>query len=141
MTVTEHLPPLLARTGTVERLDAPLGPPLGAGTVAFRQRDLPLEPASTLVLYTDGLLETRAGDTDERIERAGEIVRRWTGKLDDLPATLVSELCPSGSSDDVAILAAQVWSVGHLATSETLIEPNPNGAAFARRFTDDSVAR
>jgi signal transduction histidine kinase/FixJ family two-component response regulator len=135
-----HLPPLLVRAGTVERLAAPLGPPLGAGPVAFRQRDLPLEPASTLVLYTDGLVETRAGDTDERIERAGEIARRWTGKLDDLPAALVSELCPSGSSDDVAILVARVRSVGHLATSETLIEPNLNGAAFARRFTADSVA-
>ena len=36
--------------------------------------------------------------------------------IDGLPAALVADLCPSGSSDDVAILVARVRPVGHLPT-------------------------
>ena len=124
------------------RLDAPLGPPLGAGPVAFRQGEARLESGSMLVLYTDGLVETRAGNTDDRIDRAAEIACRWTGEIDDLPAALVSELCPSGSSDDVAILVARVRPVGALPDRRRpLVEPDLTGAAFARRFTSETVAR
>jgi serine phosphatase RsbU (regulator of sigma subunit)/anti-sigma regulatory factor (Ser/Thr protein kinase) len=136
-----HLPPLVIGADSVARLDGPLGPPLGAGPVAFRQGDVRLEPGSMVLLYTDGLVETRAGNTDERIDRAGEIARRWTGEIDGLPAALVAELCPTGSSDDVAVLVARVRPVGHLPTSEMVIKPDITGAASARRFTAETLAR
>ena len=62
--------------------------------VAVRQGAAQLEPGSMLVLYTDGLVETRAGDIDARIDHVAEIARRWTGPIDDLPTALVQELCP-----------------------------------------------
>jgi anti-sigma regulatory factor (Ser/Thr protein kinase) len=93
-----------------------------------------------LVLYTDGLVETRAGDVEDRIDRAAEIARRWTAEIDGLPAALVSELCPSGPSDDVAILVARVRPAAPLLMSELVIEPEPTGAAVARRFTSEAVA-
>ena len=136
-----HLPPLLVAAGTVHRLDAALGPPLGAGPVALRQGNVQLEPGSMLVLYTYGLVETRAGDTDERIDRAAEIARRWTGEIDGLPAALMSELCPSGSSDDVAILVARVRPAEHFPTAETVVGPDLTGPAYARRFASETVAR
>jgi signal transduction histidine kinase/serine phosphatase RsbU (regulator of sigma subunit)/anti-sigma regulatory factor (Ser/Thr protein kinase) len=138
-----HPPPVLidAGAGTVARLHAPLGPPLGAGPAAYRQRTVPLEPGSMVVLYTDGLVETRAGDTDERIDRVAQVARAWSGAIDLLPAALVSELCPSGPSDDVAILVARVLPVDPLPSSETLIEPDLTGAATARRFASETVSR
>jgi signal transduction histidine kinase/CheY-like chemotaxis protein len=136
-----HLPPLLVSDGAVERLDGPLGPPLGAGPVALHQGTVQLEPGSMLVLYTDGLVETRAGDTDERIDRAAELARQWTGEIDGLPAALVSELCPSGSPDDVAILVARLRPRVELPTSEMLVEPVLAGAASAREFTTETVTR
>ena len=127
-------PPAAARQSRrqhVERLDAPLGPPLGAGPVALRQGEVRLEPGSMLVLYTDGLVETRAGDTDERIDRVAEIATSLD-RRHRRPARGPGRrtLCPSGSSDDVAILVARVQPVGHLPTSETLIEPDLDGGGL-----------
>ena len=64
--------------------------------VRLRHGDAPLEPGSMPVLDTDGLVESRGGDTDERIDRATEIARRWTGEIDGLPTALVSEFWPLG---------------------------------------------
>jgi signal transduction histidine kinase/serine phosphatase RsbU (regulator of sigma subunit) len=137
-----HLAPLLVDAGTVRRLDDPLGPPLGAGPVVFHQRTLALAPGSMLVLYTDGLVETRTGgSTDQRIDRAAEIARRWTGPVDGLPDALVSALCPSGSADDVAILVARVLPVAQFPAEETTLPPDLAGAAAARRFTARTLAR
>src|SRR5664280_377291 len=137
-----HLPPLLisADGTTVDRLDSPLGPPLGAGPMAIRQGTVRLEPGSTLVMYTDGLVETRAGGVDQRIDQVADIARRWAGEIDDLPRALVADLCPSGSSDDVAILVARVRPVGLLPSEEIHIEATTDGAAIARRFTSETVA-
>ena len=136
-----HLPPLLVSAGAVERLDTPLGPPLGAGPATLGLGDVRLDPGSMLLLYTDGLVETRAGNTDERIDRVAEIARNWVGEVDGLPATLVSELCPSGSADDVAILVVRDRPVRQLPTSETPVEPNLTGVASARAFTSELAAQ
>ena len=94
-----------------------------------------------LVLYTDGLVETRAGGIDERIDRVGELARRWSGPLDGLPAALVAGLCPEGASDDVAILVARVGSGGPVATAETRIESQASGVVAARCFTAETFDR
>ncbi len=137
-----HLPPLLIGPGgaTADRLDSPLEPPLGAGPMAFRRGTARLEPGSTLVMYTDGLVETRAGDLDRRIDRVADIARRWTGAVDDLPAALVSDLCPSGSPDDVAILVARVRAAGPLRSEEIRIGADSDGAFIARRFATETAA-
>jgi PAS domain S-box-containing protein len=64
-----HLPPLLLREGRAERLDLDSGTLLGLGDSRFAQRDLALSPGDALVLYTDGLVETRGSDLDDGIER------------------------------------------------------------------------
>ena len=64
-----HLPPLLLHEGVAERLELDTGTPLGIGHVRFSQRDIALLPGDAVVLYTDGLVETRGSDLDEGIER------------------------------------------------------------------------
>jgi anti-sigma regulatory factor (Ser/Thr protein kinase) len=93
-----------------------------------------------LVLYTDGLVETRLGHTDERIDRAAQIARQWSGDLDGLPQALVSDLCPNGSPDDVAILVARFRMAANITFFETALEPDHTGAAAARRFASDAIA-
>jgi CheY-like chemotaxis protein/anti-sigma regulatory factor (Ser/Thr protein kinase) len=138
-----HLPPLLigADGASVHRLESPLEPPLGAGPMAFRLGTAELEPGSTLVIYTDGLVETRAGGIDQRIDRVSAIARGWTGGVDGLPAALVADLCPAGSSDDVAILVARVRPVVPLRSEVVDIEQTSDGAATARKFTTETLAR
>jgi serine phosphatase RsbU (regulator of sigma subunit) len=135
-----HPPPLLVAAGTVERLSGPVGPPLGAGPAAIGPLRVGLQPGSTLVLYTDGLVETRTGDTDRRIDEAAAIVRDWDGDIDGLPEALVSRLCPAGSPDDVAILVARVLPVGQLPTAETTFDSGAEAPAAARRFSNETMA-
>ena len=113
---------------------------MGAGPVSYQQGFLQLEAGSLVVLYTDGLVETRTGNIDERIDRAADMIRQWTGDLDGLPPSLVGELCPSGSSDDVAILAFRMRPVGPFPVSETSIPSDLTGPASARRFATEAAA-
>ena len=64
-----HLPPLLLHDGVAERLDLDSGTLLGLGDSRFVQRDVVLQPDDALILYTDGLVETRGSDLDVGIER------------------------------------------------------------------------
>ncbi|MXM68270.1 SpoIIE family protein phosphatase [Streptomyces sp. HUCO-GS316] len=52
-------PAMVAPHGTVDFLKVEPGPPLGVGGVPFEAVDFTLPEGSLLVLYTDGLIETR----------------------------------------------------------------------------------
>jgi serine phosphatase RsbU (regulator of sigma subunit) len=65
--------------------------------------DLP--PGSTLVLYTDGLVERRAAGLDEGIARLAETVRLAGDASAELVAeTILRHLGPTSREDDVALL-------------------------------------
>lgn len=103
-----HLPPIVATgKGQSFRLEEVLSTPLGAGPSAIRQGRLELDSGDLVALYTDGLVELRDGDTDERIDLARRLISEGS-ELADLPEKLVSALCPNGSDDDIAILVAKV---------------------------------
>src|SRR6202034_3440859 len=60
-----HPPPaVLTPGGAAEFLDLPAGPPLGLGGLPFEETEVVLPEGSLLVLYTDGVLETRERDID-----------------------------------------------------------------------------
>jgi serine phosphatase RsbU (regulator of sigma subunit) len=65
-----HPPPLVVedRTGAVSLLDLPTAPPLGAPEPGVIEEGVaPLLPGSTIVLYTDGLIEHRGSSIDDGI--------------------------------------------------------------------------
>ncbi len=103
-----HPPPITVKAdGTTQLLDLAGATPLGI----FVDRSRPehretLPPRSTLLLYTDGLVERRREPLDTGISRAADLVQehRNTG-LDDLARQVMSRLAPSGGyQDDVALL-------------------------------------
>lgn len=64
-----HLPPVLIPSdGPPRLLDLPTGTPLGVGGVPFESSTLELRPGDQLVLYTDGLVETRDDPIDARLD-------------------------------------------------------------------------
>ena len=69
------------------------------------ERDVALQPGSTLLLYTDGLVERRDRDLDEGMERALAAVRdgRHLGPV-ELTALLTDQLLDDAPDDDVALL-------------------------------------
>ncbi len=108
-----HLPPLaLSRTehGTdLHQVQVTTGPPLGIGQ-RWEERSSHLAEDSVLLLYTDGLVETRTWDIDEGIHRLELLLKT-------LPATVgprgvldtALDLLPAGRrGDDVAVLAAHL---------------------------------
>lgn len=105
-----HLPPvLLDRDGSARLLDSVGSVPLGVPQDASRdQGDISLQPGSTLLLYTDGLVETRGGDIDTDLETLLAQVRAH--RPDDGPQALVDLLTRDVGelNDDVALLAVRV---------------------------------
>ncbi|CQR62906.1 Uncharacterized protein Rv1364c/MT1410 [Streptomyces leeuwenhoekii] len=109
-----HPPPLLlTRDGQAQYLEAGQGLLLGAGpgTGGGRPdavRSLP--PGSTLLLYTDGLIEVPGSDLDTGLTRLRHHALALAHEpLDTLCDQLLARM-PPGSTDDVALLALRLPS-------------------------------
>ncbi|MEI5130860.1 PP2C family protein-serine/threonine phosphatase [Streptomyces libani] len=75
-----HPPPLLRYPdGRTEIVDEVLGVPLGVGGCPYRSTEIGLPDDTTLVLYTDGLIEARGQDIDEGLTA----LRTELGRLPD----------------------------------------------------------
>jgi serine phosphatase RsbU (regulator of sigma subunit) len=108
-----HLPPaLLQPDGTVTFLDQATDPPLGARPehTTHPQAGVPFEEGSTLVLYTDGLVERRTEDIDAGLTRLADSLshHRRSGP-EALADALLAELLPStGNTDDTALIVLRL---------------------------------
>ncbi|MEV6612399.1 SpoIIE family protein phosphatase [Streptomyces sp. NPDC051051] len=103
-----HLPPARVREGhPPELLDLPTGAPLGVGGVAFSSTDVDFGPGDQLVLYTDGLVETRTHSLDERLELLLTLLDDPDRPLEELCDLLLRELHHPDNHDDVALLVAR----------------------------------
>jgi serine phosphatase RsbU (regulator of sigma subunit) len=88
------------------------GSPLGVGDVHFTEQDSTLEAGSTLLLYTDGLLERRGSRTDPEsalAETAHASHRDVETLCDNVIRRFVRE---QPSKDDVALLATRNAGIG-----------------------------
>ena len=103
-----HLPPARIRAGhPPELLDLPTGAPLGVGGVAFSTTTFDLDPGDQLVFYTDGLVETRQHDLDDRLNTLLGLLDDPTRPLEDVCDLLLSTLHHPDNHDDVALLIAR----------------------------------
>ncbi|MCD7441095.1 SpoIIE family protein phosphatase [Streptomyces lincolnensis] len=104
-----HLPPARLRPGhPPELLDLPTGAPLGVGGVAFSTTTVDLAPGDRLVLYTDGLVETRQHPLDERLDALLALLDGPDRPLEEVCDLLLRTLHQPDNSDDVALLIARV---------------------------------
>ncbi|MER5730319.1 SpoIIE family protein phosphatase [Streptomyces sp. NPDC002138] len=109
LTRAGHPPPALALPdGTVRLLDTPPGVPLGVGGIAFTPTDITVPPGSVLVLYTDGLIEARGCDLDERLAELTRLLAQPRRQLDQVCDSLITHLVPAAADDDVALLVARI---------------------------------
>ncbi|MFE7274714.1 SpoIIE family protein phosphatase [Streptomyces sp. NPDC057623] len=103
-----HLPPvLLRRDGTRELLDLPTGAPLGGCGISFDSTSVDFGPGDQLVLYTDGLVETRDQPIDVRLDALLGILDDPHRSLDATCDLLLRTLREDGDHDDVALLVAR----------------------------------
>ena len=74
-----------------------------------RNRQVMLPAGSTLLLYTDGLIETRRQDVDTGIERARQALHRHRDlALEPLLDAVLADTVGSRAEDDVALLAVRL---------------------------------
>ncbi|RJK94722.1 SpoIIE family protein phosphatase [Vallicoccus soli] len=138
-----HLPPVLVAPGAAPRelVDVP-GPPLGTsvGTFASGRTDFPA--GSTLVLYTDGLVERRGEDIDEGISRLADSVTD-TGDLtvSQVCDRVLASVSPTGDyDDDVGLLVVRTPAADdprdRHATAVLSLTGDPDEARATRRWAE-----
>jgi PAS domain S-box-containing protein len=113
-----HPPPAVVSPGGAARfLDLPAGPPLGLGGLPFEETEIVLPEDSLLVLYTDGLIESRQRDMDTGLDAMRKVLGDVRLSPEDSPQAassleaicqiLVDELLPERAEDDAALLVAR----------------------------------
>ncbi|MYS88992.1 MULTISPECIES: PP2C family protein-serine/threonine phosphatase, partial [Streptomyces] len=111
-----HPPPVLLHLGgRAEVLRVPAGAPIGVGGVDFDAVELDAPVGATLLLYTDGLVESRLRDVWTGIEQLREkltAVAQLTGPdqpppLEALCDEVLDMLGRGDRDDDIALLAAR----------------------------------
>jgi hypothetical protein len=103
-----HPPPALASPGRPARfLDLPPGLPLGLGTGQYEAIRTRLPAGSTLVLYTDGLIESPHTDIVTGMARMADALTPLSKlALSDACDALLTSLAPN-PADDIAVLMAR----------------------------------
>jgi serine phosphatase RsbU (regulator of sigma subunit) len=119
--VAGHPPPLLCADGGASYLDVAFGPPLGVPDeqphLGWPVTRAQLAPGSSLLLYTDGLLDAyRRVDslTSVGLDELLEVTTRALsdgGSLHDLLATVVAR-APMQAVDDTALVVLRVRDAG-----------------------------
>jgi serine phosphatase RsbU (regulator of sigma subunit) len=105
-----HPPPLLVSAeGTARYLAEPSGILLAFGESRHTDGTVALPPLSTLLLYTDGLVESRHRDIDHGLDRllaTAVVAAGWPPvRFCD---HILSELAGDANEDDVTLLAVRV---------------------------------
>jgi serine phosphatase RsbU (regulator of sigma subunit) len=105
-----HLPALLLSEGASEFVTVPVGVPLGIGAPAYQATTIPVAPDSTLIAYTDGLIERRDEGIDVGMERLRKAASQDAPSVDDLVANIVSHVLGGQVSDDDTAILAIRWT-------------------------------
>ncbi|WP_340384388.1 PAS domain S-box protein [Streptomyces sp. SS7] len=137
-----HLPVLVAGVGDgITALPCPVNAPLGVGDVLYEQSSTEIPPGATLVLYTDGLVETPGSDIEVRIDELTVLLEglfAGTPSLEAAADQVLAGLLPDADShnDDVTLLFARLPEPPLASvTTELAAAPAsvPQGRAFLRR--------
>lgn len=137
LAVAGHPRPLLAPTAQPPYdVDVEVGPPLGLGAGPWEQTTLRLPPDTPLLMYSDGLVETRALHLDDGVERLrGQIAalehRRRNPR--ELCARVAELMRRPDADDDVTMLAVMSTAGLNLHTASQQFPADTSASPLARR--------
>ncbi|MEV7196672.1 ATP-binding SpoIIE family protein phosphatase [Streptomyces sp. NPDC093510] len=145
-----HPPPVLLHLGgRAEVLRMPPGAPIGVGGVDFEAVELDAPAGATLLLYTDGLVESRLRDVWTGIEQLRErlaATAQLTGPdhpppLEALCDEVLDMLGPGDRDDDIALLAARFDGIAPSDVAYWFLEPEDATPSRARRLARSALVR
>lgn len=134
------VPAVVDPGGSVEFLDLPAGPPLGLGGLPFEETEFAVPEGSLLVLFTDGLVESRQRDIDAGLTAMRKVLGEAHAGRDTPPSLeavcdrLIGDLLPDRAADDAALLLARTCALSpdRIACWELPSEPSVVAQARAR---------
>ncbi|WP_327434426.1 ATP-binding SpoIIE family protein phosphatase [Streptomyces sp. NBC_01236] len=130
-----HIPPAVvtpptaddgaAASRAVDFPELPIGPPLGLGGLPFETGQFELPQGSLLVLYTDGLVQSRSRGIETALALLRDVLAQAPASLEETCDELLSALLPNRPADDVALLVARTGALdaGHVATWDLPCDP------------------
>jgi PAS domain S-box-containing protein len=137
-----HPPPaVMSPGGAAEFLDLPAGPPLGLGGLPFEEREVELPEGTLLVLYTDGMIESRQRDLDIGLNAMRKVLSgavppdgpaRDAPSLEAICDRLTEELLPERVEDDAALLVARTRALAADQVASWNLPADPAVVADAR---------
>jgi anti-anti-sigma factor len=129
-----HPPPLMIDPGgPASYLMEGRSPPLGVTKAAQAEASVKFRPGSTLVLYTDGLIEGRRGSIADSMEALRTAVEGHHGDLDSLcDDRVLQPPRPESSGDDVALLMVRLLTAP-IGDIRVLLPAEPHVVATLRR--------
>ncbi|MGW7578161.1 SpoIIE family protein phosphatase [Streptomyces sp. NPDC054765] len=142
-----HLPPVLLHPdGSGEVLQIPPGAPIGVGGVPFESVEMPAPTGATLLLYTDGLVESRTRDVWAGVELLCARLRTAAAVVASPPLEMLCDavltiLDEGARDDDVALLAARFDGFPPLNVAYWFLNPQPQTAGRARQLTRRALHR
>ena len=152
-----HVPPLVIKPDGESSFagDDWADPPLGTGVLhAYRERVVPLEAATSLLLYTDGLIERRNESLSEGLERlrqASGLIRNDLSPAEGIDSVIHALLEDREPDDDIALLLLKLESgssgidlriaadVGSLVIIRRAIRRWLSNLGVSQQFSDDIV--
>jgi PAS domain S-box-containing protein len=129
-----HPPPLLLAPDGPRFLEGGRSMPIGAADPAvFREANGVVPPGSTLLLYTDGLVERRGVPLEDSLDKLAEVAGAADENLERLCDRVLAAVLPElEPSDDVALLAVRPSSASAEAIRLSL-PAEPESLALLRR--------
>ncbi|MET7427193.1 SpoIIE family protein phosphatase [Dactylosporangium sp. NPDC005555] len=136
-----HPPAIGVLAGQPSRLlTGPVGPPLGIEDFPYTEQVVAVPPGEALLLYTDGLVERRDRNIEDRLAdlqaRVALHPRPTLGAIDDLVAGMVD---PAHHEDDIAVLYVRQPPAEVPLTAVATYPATAAESRAARRFAGDTV--
>ncbi|MCD7442379.1 PAS domain S-box protein [Streptomyces lincolnensis] len=140
-----HLPVLVIVPGDEARaLPTPVNAPLGVGDVLYEQSSTTVPAGATLVLYTDGLIETPGCDIENQLAElattCSTLFATHSPDLEGVADRILYTLRPDaeGHDDDVTLLLAQL-PAAPLASVTTDLRACPESVPEGRAFLSKAL--
>ncbi|MER6089980.1 SpoIIE family protein phosphatase [Streptomyces bluensis] len=128
-----HLEPIIVHPdGDAELPGVPVGPPLGLGGLPYEKTEILLPEGSSIVLFTDGLVEDRQHDIDEGIERLRNVVAHAGRTPDQMCQAAIDAMLPAAPHDDVALIVAGTRLLDGDRTASWDVPADPSAVAGVR---------
>ncbi|MFD5319388.1 SpoIIE family protein phosphatase [Streptomyces sp. NPDC127098] len=143
-----HPPPVLLHVdGSTELVELPPNVPIGVGGVDFDMVEFEAPVDATLLLYTDGLVESRVRDAWTGVEHlrmkvaglSDLVPTGTTMPLDSLCDGVLDIVGPGDRDDDIVLLAARLEGIAPENVAFRRLNPTAESLRQARRLVRDTL--